>query len=228
MAKDKLSKLKEKYGYNKASYKYILPGAEILKYIGQTVVLVEFSKGVSGEWINDYKQAVIEEIDGFNPLTMIYTVKYHTTDKPDESLTFEMIPEGFSFGNPEDVGYMKRFVPLSIHYTMVEDELFYSRLDKLYKSRDTISLYGLKTLSESKEIEKTLKYCCNIGAIFNTPEGILYTRIKVLRLTHKNGNNYSLYISNEEDSWSLEITSSQKEYTVDGVGTLKLIDLRGK
>lgn len=219
--------LKEKYGFNKASYNYITPGAEILKYIGQPVVLVEFKRKEDGTWENGFRQAILDEVDGFNPLTMVYTAKYHTDNS--EQKTIEVIPEGFSFGNPEETGEMIRFVPLSLHYKMAEDEMFYNRLAKIFEERDTISIDGLKNLSESKEKEKTLKYCCNIGAVIKLHDGsILYTRVHDLRLKHRQGNSYSLYIENENNHASLLITSEMKSYDFEGIGELKLLDLRGE
>ena len=228
MDTNKIEELKEKYGFNKASYKYILPGAEILKYIGQTVVLVEFNRDEDGNWSNTFYSVILTEIDNYNPDSMTYTAKYHKLDS-EEIESFEMFAEGFSFGNPEEVGYMKRLVPLSVHYMMYEDEVLHYRIMKLFEERDTLSLDELSIFSENnKDSEKFLKYSCNIQAIIKLKDdNFINLRITSLKLTDLGKDNYILTFSNEVDSWSVPVTSGMKEYSISELGTVKLINLKG-
>ena len=81
MAKTREQVLIDRYGFNHASYKWILPGAVILEYIGQPVMCLEFAKDEEGKWNVTDKKAVIEDICEFNPLTMTYKCYYRVEDK---------------------------------------------------------------------------------------------------------------------------------------------------
>lgn len=224
---DGLEALKKRYGFSKGSYKYIPAGGEIFKYIGQPVMYVTFEKDENGDWNSFYESALLIGLSDFDPMTMTYLCKYKLlNEKNAEEKEIRIIPEGFSWGDPEETGEMKRFVPISLHYTLQEDELFFKRLKDLYETRDTISLVSIKTLSDSKEQEKTLKYTHNIGAAIKTDDGFyLWVRLQKIGLNHKNGEYYNLSFGDERNRWSLVIKSSDKEYKIDKVGTVKLIDL---
>lgn len=221
---DGLEALTKRYGFNKGSYKYIPAGGEILMYINQPMVYVDFKKNEDGEWNSTFEMAYIESIEDFDPLTMTYLCKYELKDKVKREI--RIIPEGFSWGDPEETGEMKRFVPRHLHLLLEEDELFFDRLKDLYESRPTMPLESIKTLSESKEQEKTLKYTHNIGAAIKTIEGkYLWVRLYKIGLNHKNGDNYNISFGDERNRWSLVIKKSDTEYTIDKVGTVKIIDL---
>ena len=225
---DGLEALKKRYGFNKGSYKYIPAGGEIFKYIGQPVIYVDFKKDENGDWTSYFESAILIEINDFDPMTMTYICKYKLlTDSEDkEEKEIRIIPEGFSWGDPEETGVMKRFVPISLHYLLQEDKLFFNRLKDLYDSRDTLSIESIKTLSESKEQEKTLKYTHNIGAAIKTVDGnYLWIRLQKIGLNHKNGEYYNLSFGDERNRWTIVIKSSEKEYTLDKIGTVKIIDL---
>ena len=222
--------LKRQYGFNKNSYKFVPAGSEILKYIGQIVVLVNLKKVGDNMWDQDtIEKAQIISITDFDPMTMTYLCKYKVADDKieDEPREIRIIPEGFSWGNSEETGDMKRFIPYSLHCTMVETELFWCHLWDIWKARDTISVDSLLTLSGSKEKESTLKYSHNIGALINLESGeLLWTRITELNFRHKVGNQYNLKFGNGTDSWTMMITSGDKEYDFEnGLGKLKLVDL---
>lgn len=227
MAKTRQQVLIDRYGYNKSSYRWILPGAEILKYIGQPTIRLEFTKDGDGNWKIESKNAVINDVCEFNPLTMTYRC-YYNVEGTDEEQVVEIIPEGFSFGNPEETGKMIRFVPYSKHCEMTELELFLRRVGNLFDTRDTIGVDTLLKLQESKEQDKTLKYCCNFGMAVKLEDGnVLWIRIHKIYITHRNGTVYSLRLCNDVDSWNLLVNTTDTCYDFEnGLGKFKLIDLR--
>lgn len=224
---DGLEALKKRYSFNKGSYKYIPAGGEILKYIGQPMIFVDFKKDENGDWQSTYETAIVESISDFDPMTMTYLCKYKLADN--EPKEIRIIPEGFSWGDPEETGEMKRFVPTSLHYQLQEDELFFKRLEDLWNERQTIDLDSLKTLSESKEQEKTLKYTHQIGALIKTADDgkFMWVRLWKLGLTHRNGEYYNLSFGDERNRWTVTIKKSDTEYELKDIGTFKLIDLQG-
>lgn len=224
---DGLEALKKRYGFNKGSYKYIPAGGEILKYIGQPVVFVDFKKDENGDWQSSFESSMIISIDDFDPMTMTYNCKYKLADNVEREI--RIIPEGFSWGDPEETGEMKRFVPMSVHYNLQEDELFFNRLHELWDSRETMSLDSLKTLSDSQEQEQTLKYTHNIGALIKTSDdsSLLWVRLYKVGLFHRNGEYYNLSFGDERNRWTIVVKKSDTEYEMKDVGTFKIIDLLG-
>ena len=83
------NKLKKTYGFDKGSYKYIAPGAEILKYIGQIVILVDFKKDDEGKWTNTMEKVLIDSIREYDAVTMTYNCIYKTEDKKKQEIVFE-------------------------------------------------------------------------------------------------------------------------------------------
>ena len=221
--------LRKKYGYNKASYKYIPAGSVILKYMGLIVVYIDFKKDDDDWKMETVEKAQINSISDYDPMTMTYLCKYKlSSDKPEDSdREIRIVPEGFSWGNPEETGEMKRFMPYSLHCQLVEDEAFWIRLSELWDSRDTMALEGLTTISQSKEKDAVLKYSHNIGALIKLESGeLLWTRLHGLTLTHKAGNKYKLKFENEKESWTMMISSDEKVYDFEnGIGQVKIIDL---
>lgn len=224
---DGLEALKKRYGFNKGSYKYIPAGGELLKYIGQTVIFVDFKKNDLGEWNSTFELAFIDSIDEYDPMTMTYLCKYELKDK--EKREIRIIPEGFSWGDPEESGEMKRFIPKHLHCILEEDELFYNRLQELWNTRNTLSLDSLKTLAESKDQENTLKYTHNIGALIQTSDDskILWVRLNKVSLSHRNGEYYNLSIGDERNRWTIVISKNDLQYEMKNIGKFKIIDLLG-
>lgn len=218
--------LKDKYGLNFGSYKYVLPGSEILRYIGQSVMLVHYFKNESGDWVHDHKPAVIKSLSKFDPMTMTYECVYNVEEETEDK-TIRIIPEGYSFGDPEKVSEMFRFVPFSLHAEMVEDEMFFSRLSQLYDNRETLTIEELETIARSKEKEVILKYTHNIGALVKLSEGgdMLWIRLHNINIAHKRGKTWSLRIADNDRSWNMLIDSDEKEFDFNGFGTFKIIDL---
>ena len=224
---DGLEALKKRYGFNKGSYKYIPAGGEILKYIQQPMIFVDFKRNDEGEWNSTFESAFIESISDFDPMTMTYNLKYKLADGVLKEI--RVIPEGFSWGDPEETGIMQRFVPTSLHYLLQEDELFYKRLQEIWDSRETMPIESLKTLGESKEQEKTLKYTHNLGALIKTLDDsrLLWIRIYKLGVSHRNGEYYNLSFGDERNRWTVTIKKGDTEYELKDIGTFKLIDLQG-
>ena len=225
--------LKERYGFNKASYDYIPKGAEIMKNIGQTVIFVDHKKNQNGEWDANFKTVILTSLSDYDPVTMTYLAKYKEKIEDTEEKEFRMIPEGYSFGNPEETGFMYRFLPYSLHCKLVEDELFYTRLSQLYKERDTLEVDQLYGLATSKDKEATLKYSRHLAAVIKldderepNPDNILYFRLHGFGLKHRNGNKYAMMVEDSEgNKHRLLVDSDQKEYEFEDIGTMKIIDL---
>lgn len=222
--------LRDKYGLNLAGYQYILPGAEILRYIGQNVVYVHYAKlpGDEENWDSDFHHATILECKNFDPMTMTYDVKFQVEGE-EEPKEMKIIPEGYSWTDkgPDEAGEMSRFVPLSIHAQMGEDSRFFERVGKLYNERKTLTIDQLTTIATSKGQAETLRYTHNIGAAVKLNEGgdYLWIRIHKISLNHRNGDKYSLKFSNADRSWALMISSDQETYDFEGLGEFKIIDL---
>jgi len=227
--------LKDRYGFNKAGYKYIPRGSEILKSIGQTVILVEHTRDDQGKWDAKFKTVILVSISDFDPVTGTYLTKYREKSEDgntDEDKEFRMIPEGYSFGNPEETGEMKRFLPYSLHCQLVEDEIFYSRLAQLYKERDTLTTEQLYGLATSKDKNSTLKYFRHLAVVIKlgdddpSTQNILYFRLHGLGLKHRNGKNYALSVEDGQDNkYRQMIDTEMTEYPFEDVGTFKIIDL---
>lgn len=240
MNQQELLNLKRDYSYNKGNYKYIPAASEILKYIGQAVVLVTFEKiwktstNEEGQEIKTYSwqdhmdRAEIISINNYDPMTMTYLCKYKVEGK-DEEIEVRIQPEAFEFCDTEDENTTQfvRFVPYSYHCKMVEDEFTFARISELYEKRDTLDIEALRTISESKNQGQILRYSNNIGAAIKLEDGtLLWIRLYTLRLKHRQGNKFGLFFSSEgKKEWSTMITSEDKSYKIGDWGTMKILDL---
>lgn len=248
----KVESLKSKYGFKIGSYKYIIPGGELMKYIGQHVVCVTFTKKTiereEGEstsvndsekytWTNSFSEATIKSLGEFDPMQMTWLCRYTLKDREDEVLETRILPEGYSFEgkDPEETGKMLRFVPLSKHFEMMEDETFYIRLNELWETRRGLNTEELLTLAKSKGQEATLKYTHNVGALvrlndehFDPTAGesqFLWIRIHKLKFYHQGGSKFTVRFSNNDRSWSFVIDMENTEFSFEGDGMFKIIDL---
>lgn len=247
--KTKFEEFKELYGFNSGSIKWIPRGGELLKYIGQEVVLVIYNKDEKGEWKNTFKAANVISINDYDPVTMTYNIKYQVLDNgiPEGTPKEErIIPEGFSF----DVmgqglqNTMNRFIPYSCHLSVIEEEAYYKRVGDLFDNRDTIPFEAIKTLAQSKEQVNTLGYAKNIvAAIRPTKEiegedtdDLEYTdelfvfRINQIKIRHEHKDTWRLIISDMNNrSYSVVATENDTFYELkhmgEEIGDLKLIDL---
>lgn len=234
MNEKELKKLINDYGYAPSNYKYIPMACEILKCIGQSVVLVSYERPEKKEgeeqdpsagWNTSTKLVNILSISDHDPMTMTYLVKYKE-DKSEEEKEVRIQPEGYEFCNPEETGHFIRLQPFSYHHQMMEDEFFFARLRKLYDERDTLPFDSLKTIANSKDQGQILRYSHNIGAAIELENGsLIWIRLYTLSLKHRQGSKYGLFFSNEGKEWSTLIDSSEKVYNIGGWGKLKIIDL---
>jgi len=227
MAKTRSEILKEKYSFHADNIKYLLPGAEILKYIGQDVALLKFKKDENGKWKTEHSKAKIEKIYDFEPQMMTYMCDYLENDEP-EIKSVRIQPEGASYENPEETGEALRFLPASKKFELLEDGMFFSRVAELWDSRKTMSLDSLLALSTSKEQDIQLRYSRNIGAAIRMDDDgtILYIRIHKLILKHRAGNSYSLRIENDDRYWNFMITEDDETYDFEGLGKMKILDIK--
>lgn len=247
--KTKFEEFKELYEFNSGSLKWIPKGGELLKYIGQEVVLVIYSKDENGEWKNTFKAANVISINDYDPVTMTYNIKYQVLNGgiPDgEPKEERIIPEGFSFDvmgqGIQDT--MNRFVPYSYHLRVVEEEAYYKRVGELFDSRDTIPFDAIKTLAQSKEQGNTLGYAKNIIAAVRPTkeiegeetEDLEYTgelfvfRVNQIKIRHEHKDTWRLIISDiNNKSYSVVVTAEDTFYELrhmgENIGDLKLIDL---
>lgn len=218
----------KEYGFSTASLKWVPRGGELLKYVGQDIVFVDFRKLGNNAWTSECKPGKIVWIGDFNPTTMTYKVKYQVGKDP-TVLTETIIPEGFSFditgGGIQNK--MCRFIPESLHMACIEEEQFYERLGELWNKRDTLPIESLQTLSSSKEKHKTLNYCKHVAVVGKTNEGqILYFKLCGFKLkTMKGGMRELTLIDAEKRTLTILGASDAKEYDWNGIGKIKLIDL---
>ena len=240
MNKTELSKLKSEYGYSPMNYKYIPMAFELMKCIGQAVVMITYKKieeekpegEAEGEkkeakWGTDMQMVRVVSIYDHDPMTMTNMLKYNTSiDGDGEEVEVRIQPEGYEFVNGEETGTFRRFQPVSLHHQMIEDELFFSRLRNLYDTRDTLEFDNLRTISESKDQGQILCYSHNIGAAIELEDGdLIWIRLHGLKLKHRRGNMYGLFFSESGKEWSTIVYSDEKEYKIGDWGKFKIIDL---
>ena len=235
MNEKSLSKLVENYGYAPGSYKYIPHGCEILRYIGQAVVVVTFEavlvKDENGEeteqWQNRIDRALLESIYDYDPMTMTYKAKYHLDEDGAETVEVRIQPEGYEFCDPATTKKFIRIVPYSYHCKMVEDEFTIERVKLLYEKRDTFDISQLRTIAESKNQAQILRYSNNIGAAVKLESGkMLWIRLHTLRLKHRQGDVFGLFFSSDDEKeWSFLISADSTEYEFKEFGKFKILDL---
>ena len=218
--------LKEKYGFDKGSYKYVPRGSEILKYQGQVVLHVWYKKKEDGTWDSSYETVLLMDITDYDPLNSTYKAKIKK-DKNTEPYEFRIIPEGYNWVESDQAEFIERLLPLSMHYQLVEDEAMYTRFAQLYDTAPTTSLESLLGLSMSKEKIQTLRYSRHLACLIRMTTGeTLYFRIHGLSVRHKSGKTYNLSIEDPEGTkYKILANSDQDSYSFENVGDFKIIDL---
>lgn len=228
----------ERYGLNKGSLRWVSPGGEILRYIGMDVAVINFAmekSEVEGEHAKVKSTTGglgrINSISDYDPMTGTYKINYTMTGIGEtEPKEMRIIPEGFSFNQPDVDLSMTRFIPLSLHYAFMEAENFYTRLAELFDKRDTLPIEVLSQITESKEKEQTLNYFCNIGALIRTSEGeMLHFRLRDLKIKHLHKDRYDLILSDGHESYVLSVSDQDKVYKFkqgkEEIGELKIVDI---
>lgn len=230
----KLDELKSIYSFDSGSPRWIPRGGDLLKYIGQDVVYVEFRKDETGDWTSWYENAKIIDMRDYDSKTMTYEITYWTESmKGNETKTIRIIPEGFSVditgAGVQDS--MVRFVPRSLHCILVETETFYKRLEVLYAKRDTMSVETLKEISEVKDQSILLNYARNLVLLTKTVDNyLLHSRIVSLKLVEKKDGSYTVTLIDELNRvFGFDFTKENKKYKLvidtEVIGDTKIIDL---
>lgn len=230
---EKLTKeiLIEKYGFNTGSMRYVPKGGELLECIGQRVIRVHFTKGEDGSFTSTEDQVIIKSIWGYNPKTMTYQITFTVPDgeNPNEEITEEIIPEGFSVdiiaGGEKD--QMDRFIPGHRHLEVVKDDLFYNRLKDLFTIRPTMSSDQLYEIDRDREQARLLKYCKNIRLVGMIDENICSFRIGKLKIRKdgKDSRRLTIYTLDDE-SISFVIDNENCTSIKSDLGEFKIIDIQ--
>lgn len=234
-----LKKKIESWSLGKNNYKMIPAGGEILKSIGSEMLFIDFSKDENGTWSAKEPQPIfIQGIGDYNPLTGTYLIKYSGKDKT--SKEERITPEGFSFNDPDKEGWMHRFVTYSLHFKMMEEELYYNRLRTKYdKSENVLPIESIIVLQKGKQ-DESLQYHNYIAAVIDTNvegglgEGILSFRIGGITKIDKRSKSWSFGLRDTtgyfmmvpkyqetEDGWIC------KNFSISGtvLGDLKIMDI---
>lgn len=229
-----LDKYKKLYGFYEGNLNYIPRGGDLLKHVGSSVAMIDYSRDKLGRWDYSLKEVTIESITNYDPMTITYDLEYKIIGE-EKSKTVKIIPEGFSFENPEETGKSLRFLPLSMHFKVQEEKRFYDMLASKFDSAKTLSIEALENISESKEQSDLLGRNYNIVAVIKTEEEnpeILYFRIDKLKLKHNKQDNYAITILNlEKDKTYTFLINSKSEsyeffYGKEKIGNLKILDLQ--
>lgn len=248
----KYEELKKLYGFNSGDVKWLLDGAEFLKYIGQELVYIDYKRDPeTKKWSTTLERARLVGVDSYDPVTLTYDVKYQLLDREnkDEVLTLKIIPEGYSF----DVmgqgiqNSMKRFTTMSLHGKVVEESIFYNRCSELFNKRKTLPWEAVKTLAANSELAKTLQYAKYIAVVikhafelygvddemeYDPQEGVLQFRLSDIRIKHDYKNIWRLtLVDKNKKSYTVEVDTEADEeyyelkYQGEYIGDVKLIDL---
>ena len=225
------------WSLGKNNQKWIPQGGEILKYIGSEMLFVDFEK--KDVWTaKEPTPVAIQRIGDYDPMTGTYSMTW--TDKDKKEHTERITPEGFSFNDPDKEGWMHRFVSYSLHFKMMEEELYYGRLRKIYdKNQGVLGIEPIEVLVKGKQ-EESLKYHNYIAAVIDTEtengihEGILEFRIHGITKLQKRSKSWCFGIK-DQDGYLIMIPKYQetpegwiaKDITLDGkiIGDLKIIDI---
>lgn len=237
--KTSLQRFKELYGFREGIIDYIPQAGELLKYIGDHVILLIYKRNDKGEWSISNCIVKIDYMKDYDPMTGTYELRYDTEKPGTDSAepvydsgvrSLRVLPQGFSFENPEETGRSLRFIPFSYHYKFAEFQDFYVKLKAGYDSYKTMDIESLKQISESKDQRLILEpmYVCSV--IKMNDDEILQFRITSLKLKHRSGKNYAITIGNEQGkTYTFMISSDTTEYEFsygnEKIGDMKIVDL---
>jgi hypothetical protein len=241
MKKSKVEIL-ESYALGKATTKWIPEGGDILKRIGTEMILVKFSKE-TGEWKTENVRVFILGISGYDAMTGTYEIKYRELggdDKEDKVETERIIPEGFSFNQPEKDLWMHRFMPYSLHMALTEEEIYYTRLREIFNSRPGLGIDEIRTLAQGNQSE-SLGYHNYIAAVIDSDiqgglgQGMISFRIYGLGKIQLVSGGWSLGVMDKDSNYfQVRLETDQekggtvcKGFTIDGklIGDLKILDI---
>lgn len=221
--------------------KFVARGGEILRFIGSELLCVRFTRGDNGEWSTTNPIPVfVVSIGDYEPLTQTYKMVYKEKDSDPQEI--RITPNGFSWNNPEEDGWMTRFISYSQHFMMMEEELYYQRLSELFTSgKGVLEPTEIAQFASGKERKARLSEINYISVVINTDipggpgEGILAFRVYEVTKVDKRGKKWEIilkddfgdiftipkYIQDETGGWIAP------GVTINGVllGDLKILDI---
>lgn len=228
---------KKRYGFNSGSPRWIPDGAELLECIGQRVIRVHFEKHEDGTYTTKENQVIVKFIGNYDPKTFTYEIRYTIPEgeNGEEEISDRIIPEGFStrilgseLGMEGNDGG-DRFIPGYIHLKVMQTNLFYARLGKLYSERSTMSVDEMYEIDKDRDQKTTLRYKRNIQAVMEIDGEICSFRIAQLnikrdgrgrrRVVMQDGMNNTITAFLEEGAQSLKI---------ENIGDVKILDIQDK
>lgn len=234
-----LEKKIESWSLGKTNQKLIPEGGEILKSIGSEMLFIEFIKENDQWTAKDPVPIFVSGIGDYEPMTGTYEISYN---KKDEGVKTErIIPTGFSFNNPEETGWMHRFITYSLHFKTMEEELYYNRLrTKFDLSENVLPIEAIQTIQAGKQ-KDSLGFHNYISAVINTDtengikSGILAFRISEITKLTKRSKSWAFGLR-DWDGYFMSIPKYQeiekegwicKDFSIDGtiLGDLKILDI---
>lgn len=231
---------KDTYSLSMGSKKWISKGSDLLRYIGQNIIQVKFSKNSETDpWESVAVIVRLVGITDFEPLTGTYLMTWESTDgKDSKQENCRVTPEGFSFGIPEKDLWMYRFLPMSLHVQMTEAIYAYDRFKRLYESRPSLEEKEIESLCRDKQVEslERLRY---ISLIVDTdvPDGlgvgICETRLSRISRPQLHGKYWMVAVHDSQDNYIIlriprENPTEAFKLSIDKtfIGNAKLIDLQ--
>lgn len=247
-----LEQVKKNCGYDPASPKWISRGGELMKYLGMEVMRLDFKKNDKGEWENSVGKSLLLQANKYDPNTETLELVWKDVDysKPEsewEIKKTEIVPPGFSFGNPEEKGEMTRFIPYSLHMEKIETEAFYAKLGYLFRLEGDLDrslvLPELMTLASSRDRVNSLCHIHYIAVVIKPVDtedvyiyrlgdiGIRHQFKSAWKITAKDDygkNEITLYIEEPEEK---DITNMNHVFQMRDAGRrveaeVKFFDLR--
>ena len=220
----KLEELLRLYAVQPMSTKWILRGGDILEYIGQKIVMIDYNKKEDGTWNTEVVPVTIKSISNYDKLLMKYDLVY--IDEDGKEHKEKIIPQGLTEGKD---GKIKRFYPYSVHLALMEKLEFFDRLSRLYENRETLSLDEVTELSKTKRLGEMR----NVGAIVKANDGedtIMYIKAEKLEIVHHKNCESHIFFHNLGRRFHVSFNEGDKEYALkekgEVLGKLKLVDLQ--
>lgn len=157
-------------------------GGEILRHIGSEILYAKFNKNPeNGGWDSDFQVVKLDYIGDYDPMTGTYLARM--TKKDNSKIEIRIMSAGFEWGDPEEKGFTSRLIPLSHHYRLMENEMYYNRLrDMYFKNKNVLGIEQLEAMV-GKDSREALEHVLWIAAVIDSDtekgvgKGILTFRI---------------------------------------------------
>lgn len=216
-------------------------GGEILRHIGSEILYAKFKKNPeNGGWDNDLQVVTLGYIGDYDPMTGTYLAKMTKKDK--EKVEIRIMSAGFEWGDPEEKGATSRLIPLSHHYRLMENEMYYNRLrDMYFKNKNVLGIEQLEAMV-GKDSKEALAHILWIAAVIDSDtekgvgKGILTFRIGEVSGISKRSRSWAFNLRDLDDGTFMTIpkfTQGEdgiwvaRDFSWNGViiGDLKIIDI---